>query len=1028
MIGHYHKNHLAFIFTLLLASVCGGSALSQVLYAGKPQHRPLLIAGEQFQNEHYLLAADACQQYLAQPNDYVATDHSSNKERAQYYKVIAGIKEGVEGSESNALLFASNTLNEAYQQRIYFTLAQYYFVENKLAEAIPFYEKTNIDNLSNNEIADAKFELAYCYFSTKQFDKAAPLFASIKEIKEGKYYVAGNYYYGLLSYNINDLEGALKSFERIKDEKLYKSVVPYYLAEINYFLGNRTKAIEIAEQMINGKEKNYYDREVHLLAAQCYFEDQKYLQAKPYFEYYYEHSSKIRKEDIYKIGYCYYRLNEWANATDKFKLLSEAQDSLGQSSMYLLGDCYLKTGDRKGARNAFGICAGLPINKGQQEAAMIIYARLSYEAGYNDEAMRMLNELLQTYPNGPYRDEARTLLSSLLIKSNNFAGALEYLDGVTSRDKMYWQVYQQAAYGQGVQLFRSGALPVADRFFSQSLEHPVNEAYECAAYFWKSELAYKQQHYNDAITNGKYFLNHKPDQWELDKLSQQATPQHAYLTMGFASMALLDFTSAQNYFNQAQNLKGADNVSASVAALQEADAVFMQLNYNRALNLYDRIASKDSVNADYARYQKSIILGLLGKNKEKLAVLQTFVNRSPISAYEMTARYQMAVTWIETDQYANALSQLTYITDSATDKSFAPKAWLKTGFIFQQQNDNEKAIRAYKKVITGYPASDERVAALDALKSLFIQTNQPGAFATLLKETGLPSAENASIDSTYYAAAESQFATGKWEAAQQGFSSYLTEFPNGIFAVKAHYYRGQSSYQLKKYKEALADFNKVLTVNWNDFSENSARNAAVIAFEFKDYTAAYGYYNKLRLNAGNSPTTLVTAYLGLVKSTFNANMYEETDKYADTLMRQQGLTAEQIVEGLLYKAKASQQIAKNDTALALYTQLSDNKNGEIAAEAHYRIAEILYSRDSLADAETAANETIKLSSGYDYWIIKSYLLLADILVKQKDYFNAKATLSSIIKNTKNLELKAEATAKLVEVKSTEKVNTKLKEE
>ena len=58
-------------------------------------------------------------------------------------------------------------------------------------------------------------------------------------------------------------------------------------------------------------------------------------------------------------------------------------------------------------------------------------------------------------------------------------------------------------------------------------------------------------------------------------------------------------------------------------------------------------------------------------------------------------------------------------------------------------------------------------------------------------------------------------------------------------------------------------------------------------------------------------------------------------------------------------------------------------------------------------------------------MVKSFLLLADILVQQKDYFNAKATLQSIIKNCKIPELKNQANEKLKEVKQLENKKTKL---
>ena len=1025
---HQKKRFYLILSSAILACTLSIAGYGQVLHPDQPVNRSLILAEEQFQQQHYVLAAQSCRQFLAQKGDNIHNRNSSDIALANFYIVISSLKTNELGSLKAARELIATTANEAYRQRVSFAMAQYYFQHNKLAEAIPYYESTGIANLTNAEITDEKFELAYCYFNNKQFDKAELLFSSIKELKDGKYYKAGNYYYGLLTYNENKYKEALASFGRIKDDRDYRQVVPYYIAELYYFMGDRARALEEAKTILEGRDKSYYDNELHLLAAQCLFEEEKYADARPYFEYYYEHATKIRKEDLYKIAYCYYRLNEWDNASEKFKLLSNTRDSLGQSSMYLLGDCYLKTGQKRSARNAFGVCADMDFNKGQQESSMMLYARLSCDLGHYDEAVRQLNTLLKMYPHSEYTDDAKTLLSGLLLKTNNFADALRHLDEVNKKEATYWQVYQKAAYGYAVQQFREGNLNKAFTFFSFSLQHPVDGAYERAAYFWKGELAYRLHNYGEAITNSQEFINHKADAGNVRAISPQATVQHAYLNMGFAAMESQNFGSAQNYFNHAGQSKDEDGYSGMVATLHEADAVFMQQNYLKAITLYDKIIASDPPNADYARYQKSIIMGLQGKTNEKVTLLLTLVNSVPPSSYAGTARYELAVTYIESNKYQDALIWLRQLTDSVAYKALAPKAWIKTGFIAQQTNDNSAAIAAYKHVVADYPASDERVPALDALRSLYIQSNQPSAYAQLLKDNDLPSADSNAIDSTYYAAAETQFASGKWDNAKTAFANYLKESPNGIFAIKAHYYKGESEYQLKGFTEALADFNKVLSYPWNDFSENSARHAAAISYENKNYSEAFGYYLKLRQNTTGNPQALQTAFDGLVKSGYNSGKYADAGAYADTLLASPGLSADMINEALLYKAKALQHFEKGDSAIAIYKQLSGNHNGDIAAESRYHIAEILVQKDSLKDAEDAANETIKMSSGYDYWIVKSYILLSDILVKQKDYFNAKATLESIVKHTRIAELKEEAGKKLAEVKALEKEQSKLKED
>ena len=169
------------------------------------------------------------------------------------------------------------------------------------------------------------------------------------------------------------------------------------------------------------------------------------------------------------------------------------------------------------------------------------------------------------------------------------------------------------------------------------------------------------------------------------------------------------------------------------------------------------------------------------------------------------------------------------------------------------------------------------------------------------------------------------------------------------------------------------------------------------------------------------------ALLGMIKSGYLSENYTEIKSLADSLLALPGLSAEQTQETKLIVAKTWQHLGKYDTALVTYAELCDQKSSEIAAESRYRIAEIQLLTDSLSDAEAAANESIKLSGGYDYWVVKSYILLADVFVKQKDYFNAKATLESIIKHAKIAELKQEASKKLTEAKQLEKKASKLKD-
>jgi len=142
------------------------------------------------------------------------------------------------------------------------------------------------------------------------------------------------------------------------------------------------------------------------LIGHAYFEKKDYAKALPYLEDYVSRSKKVRREDLYELSYCYYQNNKLAKAIDGFKQLSGKDDSLSQHAMYLLGDAYLKTGQKSNARNAFLFCSSNSSHAEQKEISKYQYSKLSYELGYQDEALNSLSTFLADYPNSTYNAEA----------------------------------------------------------------------------------------------------------------------------------------------------------------------------------------------------------------------------------------------------------------------------------------------------------------------------------------------------------------------------------------------------------------------------------------------------------------------------------------------------------------------------------------------------------------------------------------------------------------------------------------------
>jgi len=80
--------------------------------------------------------------------------------------------------------------------------------------------------------------------------------------------------------------------------------------------------------------------------------------------------------------------------------------------------------------------------------------------------------------------------------------------------------------------------------------------------------------------------------------------------------------------------------------------------------------------------------------------------------------------------------------------------------------------------------------------------------------------------------------------------------------------------------------------------------------------------------------------------------------------------------------------------------IAESRN-ELTAEALYYRAFIQHDENEL---DSARSDVYKLNddySAYEYWVVKGFILLSDIYVKEDDLFQAKATLQSILDNYEN---------------------------
>ena len=1006
------------LYVLSLFSFFTLCCFSQQSIAYRNPDEKFLTAKEYFQKGQYNLAAPLLKELQQSIKETDRINRTLDVQEIEYYAITTSLMQGEQRGEYDALQYIEITKNNARVQMMNFQLAEYYFRRQQFSDAVQHYEAVNIANLTNAEIGDMQFHQAYSYFTQKDFAKAKPLFNSIRQVKTDSNYYDANYYYGFIAFSDKNYTDALSSFRIVENRPVYESIVPYYIAQIYYVQGRKEEAIQYAEEKIKQGKAQHYDLELKQLLGHAYFEKKQYDKALPYLEDYVSRSAKVRREDLYELSYSYYQANNYTKAIEGFKQLSGSTDSLSQHAMYLLGDAYLKTGQKANARNAFSFSAANSSNKSQREISRFNYAKLSYELGYQDEALNSFRSFLNDYPESNYKTEATELLVSALANTNNYRDALSLIEGLAYPSTNTKKLYPRILYGRATEMINDGQLTEADALLDKALKDPYNASVLPFVNFWRGEIAYRNNRIDDAIHYYNAYISAGAP------TGGEANEHTAKYDLGYSYYRKENYKVAQTFFEPlARNVSLSSDALTQDAYIRTADTYFMGKSYTQARTMYDKVIQYSWAGEDYATYQKAIIAGI-SNSTEKITLLNAMIRKFPASSLVSDANMEIANTYLADEKFRDAVPYLITLTKTAGNNTIKPQAYLKLGIAYFNLNNNEDAITQFNHILSSYPSSDEADDALDNLRNIYMQQGRPGEYVNAAKMAGRPVSVSAE-DSLTYAAADIQFQNGNTDAALAAFEQYLQQFANGANSLDAHFRAGEIYRERKNWPRALDHYGVLAERAPNKYAEPAVLAAARITFfELKNYPDAEKYFTQLKGLTSNQETKL-EAMRGLLRSQYQQQKWADAAQNAKDLVAQKGSSSDDKALANMTIGKSAQIGGQYDVAISSFKSVLAVNKAALAAEARYEIANSLFSLEHYKDAEKAAFEVINKSGSYDFWVTKAYILLGDVYFREKDYFNAKATFQSVVQNTLLADVKAEAQRKLDEVIAEEAKESKV---
>lgn len=959
------------------------------------------------------------------------TWNALRKEAELYYAKCAVNLKQPDAERLVSTFLADNSPSPAAAKAA-FEIANYFYNSKKYKEASTYFALLNPSDLSRPQMAEANFKMGYCYFVQKKFTRADSYFAQAKANKESKYFYPANYYHGMIAFFGGKFDEATTAFKTVENSRKYAPHIPFYLAQIYFSQGKYDDVIEYATKRV--KTSNVRKKgDINFLIGKSYYAKGEFEKALPYMEAAAKKLNKMSPEDFYQLAFTQYNTGNCEKAIKNFSQLTRQKSKIGQLAMYYLADCNIKIGKKNDARIALKKAANMDFDQKLRIDAFYNYGKLSYELGYDMDALSTFQKLSS---NKKYGTESQKFMSAIFLNTRDYARALNILDNLpeeANTQKMK-ETYQKVALYRGIQLYNNHQKDKALKFFQKS-RSKANDPYSTAlAYFWEGEILHQQGKYSQSKSKMGSFLAKAKS---LGNLPAESSIYAGNYTQGYNYLKLKNYDKALKYFQatsaEIRRQSGliendfVKNKMLGDAIVREGDCYFKKNKYKKSVKLYDEAVKKRYPDFVYALYQKAVVQGLRGKTLDKIIAMENLAKNYPNSPYADDALFQTGVTYMEIDKNQQARIPLKKLVKDYDRKSnLINQALLRLGLIEYNNDRYEVAADYYKRVFTNNPSASESTSAYDALKEIYVsELNQADKFYEYMESVGYKVTESEK-EALNFTSAETQFENGNYAKAIKGFTKYLKKFPSGKNALVAYFHRGESYGQLKKYDKALADFEAIVDKGNSNYYLKAVEKAATIAYNIKeDFPRAFRLYKKWEA-AANTPEKKLDAQKGALESAYRIHDEKAVKAMAEKIANNPNADKLQKAGAYFYSGKVAFDNKNYDAATTAFNKVTRMSDNVQTAEARYLIAYIYYIRRELDIASSICQKATTESQGHDYWIAKSLILYADILTEQGNYTSAQAALEAVIENFQDdPKLLKEAKSKLKLVKIKDESSTRL---
>lgn len=936
---------------------------------------------------------------------YIELSASDQKPEALYYLAYSRLKTGHPSAVSELHRFIEKSPGHPLAKSGYFVIGNHYFDQKDFSGALTYYNKTSPGNLEGRDQEEWYFKRGYCFAMTGEHANAIRDLQSALEFR-GDWFEQASYYLGEFFYKVRDFYSALNQLQPIDDgEGPFEEEIPQIVSAIYFEQGNYQQLYEYAGSRVS-ESVSIKNKTLNRLMGEGYYIEKKYRQATRYLQRFLDLSgNKANASLYYKLAISYFQTGEDKKAVDYFKLAGLEKGDMGQAASFYLGQLYLRQNNQDYALSAFKNVIKGGSNAEMSEEALFLTGKINYDRKQFAEAVTDLTTYLSIYQGSRWRAEANELLAQAYLNTSNYDQAIAHLEQIRNKSPLLKKAYQKVTFQKGQLLFNDNRFNDAIASLEKAVQFPVETDLAAQSFYLLGDsysLVGKDQRALESYVSSK-------------KYGKSRWTVNADYGLAYVYYNRKEYAPAERYFNDFLRKTETTSDFYNDARVRLADCMYVQKKYEAAIRLYEEIAATTAFQRDYVYYQLGLAYNLKGNASGSRTNFKKVLSDEN-SSFADNALFQLAQTYVEEANFTQAVPLLSQLIQSYPNSPLVPYARGKRALSYFNMGRLSESKADYLYTLEHHISHPAANAALLGLQEIKNRGEAVPDFEKHLEVYRKANPDDSSLEVIAFETAKTMYYNQLYRESITALRGFIEKYPTSGFLEDAYYFLADAAFRTREWTVAVAFFGKLFEFENSAYATRALDKRGKALIQLKAYDQAVSNYRSLQ-KVSSSPKDHYLALDGLMNAYFALGRADSTLYFSKEILSSEWKPANAESAAWLIRGKIYLQQKNYNAAQDEFIKAINEAANESGAEAKYLLAEVFFQQKQYSRSLETLFDLNRNYASYQYWIGRSFLLIADNYFAMNELLQAEATLNSIVENAKNEEIIAMAKQKLEKVRA-----------